>query len=257
MAPAKETLYEARWFDNSIKGKERLVKKGHQTLESAKSEAVSASDKYGYAEAAIFERTMIGETENDVVKERFAFMSGKPVDIKADIEAAKQQAIKEAAKKLQAKPEIQPEKEKENTMANTETSATASKKVAAAKKTAKKAPVPEKGKKGAAKAPAKVKKPAAEPVGTPGSLLASFGLRAGTARAGLVTCLVENKGKMVPAKELLKATYGSQDIENWGKIGMVIKGAIEMIKLNSIAWHIERGKDDKGDPTVGLKAGKE
>lgn len=151
-------------------------------------------------------------------------------------------------------------------MANgTQTATNGDKAIAGAKKApaaSSKKPVAKKdaGKAGKAAASAKGTKPVAketakETVGTPGSLLASFGLRAGSKRAGFVTILCENKGKMLPVKDVLKATYGSPSLDGIGPLAMVIKGTNDMIRANKIAWHVERAKADNGDITIGLKAG--
>ena len=281
----KEIFYDARYFDNRLKGADRCVKTGHQTLGSAQMFAIKKSEDFGYCGVAETESSMIGEVPHEEILRRWGYLAGHEVDISKEIEAEKEAAIARAHKKLEV-PKLETETQvqaakagkdvtKENNDMTDVTSADVAKATkgkpvtkvspAAAKNSGKgataaaakaqKAGAAKKGSKAPAKKPA-VAKEAKAPVGKPGSLLHSFGCREGSFRAGMVTILCENVGKMVPIKEVLKATYNTTNLEKIGALKMVIKGAEEMIKLNKIDYHIARGEDAKGDLTLGLKKGK-
>lgn len=279
----KEVIYDARYFDNRLPPKDRCVKSGHQTLGQGQMYAIKKSEEFGYCEVAEILQYNVGtEPQEDIVR-KWGYMNGQEVDVTVDFEAEKQKWIAAAHKKLQKLETPDAIKfamaGKENTNMNDVTSADVAKATkgkvvtkitpAAAKNAGKSAngSAAKAQKSGATKKAGKATKDGHKkaataqkapkaPVGKPGSLLASFGCREGTARAGMVTALCESVGKMIPVKDILKATYGKADLEKISALKMVIKGAEEMIKLNKIDYHIARGEDAKGDLTLGLKKGK-
>lgn len=279
----KEVFYDCRYFDNRLPGKDRCVKTGHQTLGQAQMFAIEKSDQFGYCGIAEVQSYMIGEVPQEDIIRRWGYLAGHEVDISKEVEAEKEQAIARAHKKLQkleteeqiaaAKRGATVTSTKENDMSDVTSTeiakATKGKVVikvtpAAAKNAGKganaaAAKAQKAGAKGKAKAPAKApkaKKEAVAPLGKPGSLLASFGARAGSNRGNMLQLLCDNVGKLLPIKDVLKATYGTTNLEKISPLRMVIKGAEEMIKLNKIDAHIARGEDAKGDTTLGLKKGK-
>lgn len=73
------------------------------------------------------------------------------------------------------------------------------------------------------------------------ALLKGFEAREGTLKEKLIKVLVENLGKPVPTKQLLKAAYGNQNEENIGALRNVLKGitvAIEEKKLPVEVNHV-------------------
>ena len=47
----KEIFYDARYFDNRLKGADRCVKTGHQALGQAQMFAIRKSEEFGYCGA--------------------------------------------------------------------------------------------------------------------------------------------------------------------------------------------------------------
>ena len=270
----KEVIYDARYFDNRLPKADRCVKIGHQTLGQAQMYAIKKSEDFGYCEVAEVLQYNVGEVPQEDIVRKWGYMNGHEVDINVDFAAEKEKFIAAAHRKL-AKLETT-EKEKimsASDMTSAEVAAaTKGKPVtkfssAAAKgagkgagklatKAAAAAAKPKKVAPSGKGAKPKAKKEPAETVGKPGSLLHSFGLRAGTSRAGMIELMAGNMGKLLPVKEVLKATYGKPDLEKIGALKMVIKGAEEMIRMNKLDCHIARGEDAKGDLTLGLKKGK-
>jgi len=73
-----------------------------------------------------------------------------------------------------------------------------------------------------------------------------FGARLGTVRQKLLDKLHENYRKMVDQNVLLKACYGSMNIENVGALNMSVKGALKTIKDEKLGYEIRKEKSDKG-----------
>lgn len=264
-----EVIYDVRWTDNRQPPKSRIQKYGKSTLGQAQEMAIEMSEKFGYCEIGEIKITFVGEVEQEEILRRWAYLGGQEVELtEADLAARKEVAVKKATKELQPLETVT--KETKMTTSANASAASAGKPVtkvpaavAANAKSTGKAAKPVK----AAKAQPKAKKAAAAPkkptpkaekvpFGAPGSVLAQFGAREGSFRALCLQELCDNKGKMLPVKQVLKATYGSASEENIGKLNMVLKGVVDMAKANDIAWHLERGKDDKDSLTLGLKAGK-
>lgn len=262
----EEIIYECRWFDNREPPKTRIQKTGHQTLGQAQMKGIEMSETFGYAAVAETRLFLVGTVPQEEILRRYEYIDGKEYEVNAeDFQAAKEAAIANAEKRL--KTEVKEKKDMTSTQVAEASAGKSATKVppAVAKnaKTTSKAAKPVK----AAKAPAKAKKAAAAPkkatakvekttFGAPGSVLAQFDAREGTFRAKCLQILCDNKGKMLPVKDVLKATYGSASEDNMGKLNMVLKGVTDMANANEIAWHLERGKDDKDSLTLGLKAGK-
>lgn len=108
-------------------------------------------------------------------------------------------------------------------------------------KTAKKA----KGAKKAPKAKKVTKTTTKEVAVSSNKRAAEFGCRVGSFREKLLIALDENYRKMVAVPRLLKAVYGSQNIENTGKLNMVLKGALGMITGSKLAYEIKKAKDEE------------
>lgn len=87
-------------------------------------------------------------------------------------------------------------------------------------------------------------------------LAAEFGARPGTNRERLLKALDENYKKQVPILDLLKAVYGSKNLENTGALGMVIKGAEGTIKKHKLPYQLKREKNDAKEATIGLHPAK-
>lgn len=266
----KEVIYDCRYFDNRLKGEARCVKTGHQTLGQGQMYAIKKSEEFGYCEVAEILQYNVGEVAQEDIVRKWAYMNGQEVDVNVDHAAEKDKFIAAAHKKL-AKLETSTKDNEMSDVTSAEVAKATKGKVvtkvtpAAAKNAGKgataaaakaqKVSAPKK----ASKAPAKKagpKKEAAAPLGKPGSLLASFGARAESNRGNLLTLLCDNVGKLLPVKDVLKATYGTTNLEKISPLRMVIKGAEEMIKMNKLDCHIARGEDAKGDMTLGLKKGK-
>jgi len=249
----REKLFETRWNEPKHKVAPVLRKHGHKTMAQAQTQAIAMSIIYGYSQCAEYDRIVVNDVETEEVIKKHGYVAGHEIDLTKDTTKEQAAAISAAQSKLKSR---KISTEKETTMATT-SNGTAKKPATSAKKVAEAKPARKTGKpKTSAKKPAtKGPKTPKEAVGAPGSLLASFGLRAGSKRAAFVSLLCENKGKLLPIRQVLKATYGNQDLNGIGPLAMMIKGATDTIKRNKIAWHIERGKDEKGDLTIGLKAG--
>lgn len=88
--------------------------------------------------------------------------------------------------------------------------------------------------------------------GSANKLAAEFGARVGSFREKLLIALDENYKKMVPVPELLKATYGSKNIENAGALTMVLKGAQTMIEKNELPYTLKKEKNEAKEISYGL-----
>lgn len=275
----KETIYESRYFDNRLPPKDRMVKNGHQTLGTAQMFAIEKSEKFGYCAVAELLTYNVGEVPQEDIVRKWGYLNGQEVDVTVDFEAEKQKWITATHKrleKLETDKQIQAARAgmdttKENDMSDVSSSevkkatkgkpvtkvppaaakgaATTSKKLKAGKAAANGKGSVAKGKKDAKGD--KPKAPAKAPLGSPGSLLASLELREGSLKGNLAAILCENKGKMVPIKNVIKAVYGNQDLANIAKLQMVIQGVAGRLNRKESPWHIERGED-----AIGLKAGK-
>lgn len=279
-----EKIYEARCSIPHKSGNPVLQKTGHQSMGDAQMKAIAMSEEHGYAGAAEVVIKRVGETDVEEVGKVHTYINGHEVDATApDFKEKKDAAVAAATKRYK-----QNEKQKGTQMdnqANTRPSEKAMAATAAAKAakasgkkagkssasrslepkangakgaTAAKGKKPPKSaaakpaKKAKTKAPAK---PALAVVGEPGSLLAKFGAKEGTFKAKLCKFLVDNKGSMVPLAKAVAATYGSAKPETYSPMQMTINGVRTALVNNDIAWHVERAKDDKGNATIGLKAG--
>lgn len=259
-----EKIYEARCNIPHKSGNPVLQKTGHQSMGEAQMKAISMSEQYGYAGAAEVVIKKVGEADVEEVGKQFIYINGQEVDPQSeDFKTKKEAAVQAATKKLnkQAKETSMetstatgPKAAKAPAKAKGKTSASRS---LEPKSTNGKGKVAAKGGKAASKAPAKAKaaKPALAVVGEPGSLLAKFGAREGTFKAKLCTYLVANKGSMQPLAKAVAATYGSAKPETYSPMQMTINGVRTALVANDISWHVERAKDDKGNATIGLKAG--
>lgn len=87
-------------------------------------------------------------------------------------------------------------------------------------------------------------------------LAAEFGARSGTNREKLLVALADNFKKQVPVLDLLKAVYGSKNLENTGALGMVLKGAEATIKKHKLPYLVKKEKNDANEPTIGLHPAK-
>lgn len=76
-------------------------------------------------------------------------------------------------------------------------------------------------------------------------VLLEFGTRKGTNRESLVKALAANFGKQVSTINLIKEVYGKEDEKLKTAIGMVMKGAFDMIKKNSLPYKIIYDKETK------------
>jgi hypothetical protein len=107
----------------------------------------------------------------------------------------------------------------------------------------------------AAKAPAKAakEKVTKEPASASANKLAAeFGARPGSFREKLLIALDDHYGKSVALPVLLKAVYGSQNTENVGALGMVIKGALKTIEKNSLPYLLVKEKNAAKEVTYCL-----
>lgn len=272
-----EKIYEARCQIPHASGNPVMQKTGHQTMGSAQVKAIEMSEQYGYAGAAEITLKRVGTVDTEEVGKVHTYIDGHEVDPLAEgFKEKKDAAIAAATKRNKANNKLKgttmepntataPKAAKAPPKAAGKTAASRSlepksgngkgKGAAKAAKPASKAPA--KGAKKAAKAPSKPKsaKPALAVVGEPGSLLAKFGAKEGTFKAKLCKFLVDNKGSMVPLAKAVAATYGSAKPETYSPMQMTINGVRTALVANEIAWHVERAKDDKGNATIGLKAG--
>lgn len=272
-----EKIYEARCNIPHASGNPVTKKTGHQSMGDAQMAAIKMSEEHGYAGAAEIIIKRVGETDVEEVGKQHIYIEGHEVDPSAaDFKEKKDAAIQAATKRNKAT------KQKETSMETTTTSASAKapkapvkakaktsanrslepksangKGKVAGKAAAKPSKAPAKGAGKAAKVPSKPKtaKPVLAVVGDPGSLLAKFGAKEGTFKAKLCTYLVANKGSMMPLAKAVAATYGSAKPETYSPMQMTINGVRSALVANDIAWHVERAKDDKGNATIGLKAG--
>lgn len=97
---------------------------------------------------------------------------------------------------------------------------------------------------GSAKAP---KEPSAN------KLAAEFDARPGSFREKLLIAFDDNYRKFVKTKDLLKAVYGSMNLENTGALTMVIKGAQTTIEKKKLGYELRKEKDaDTKDISYGL-----
>lgn len=240
--------------------------------------AIKMSEEHGYAGAAEVTLKRVGEVDVEEIGKQHIYIEGHEVDPSAaDFKEKKDAAVAAATKRMKqtnkqlkgtnmdnqtntsAKAAKAPSKKAGATSASRslEPKSAPGKGKGAAKAGAKPAKAPAKAAKKAAKAPSKAKttKAPLAVVGEPGSLLAKFGAKEGTFKAKLCKYLVDTKGSMQPLAKAVAATYGSAKPETYSPMQMTINGVRAALIANDIAWHVERAKDDKGNATIGLKAG--
>ena len=84
-----------------------------------------------------------------------------------------------------------------------------------------------------------------------------FEVRHGTVKAKIVDALGSAKNKQLPINVLLKAGYGSMNVENKGALGMVLKGVQANIKKHRLPFNLVKEKNaETKEISFGLHAKK-
>ena len=92
-----------------------------------------------------------------------------------------------------------------------------------------------------------------EKEGSANKLAAEFKARVGSFREKLIIAFDENYRKFVAVPDLLKAVYGSKNLENTGALTMVVKGAETMITKSKLPYELKKDKNkDTKEISFGL-----
>ena len=94
--------------------------------------------------------------------------------------------------------------------------------------------------------------PKIEPIDYRSKITKEIGIRGNTNRQRLVDFLHQNLGMSIELPKVLRAVYGSMNLENVNALAMVTKSARKQIKASGINLEIRREENRSGVVTLGL-----